>query len=76
MPERKPLHEMTRDLVDVAAGRRPADLVIRNGCWVNVNSGELIDATTIAVLGCRIAYCGPDRPELVGPKTVVIEADG
>jgi len=67
---------MTRDLVAVAAGRRPADLVIRNGCWVNVCSGELIEETTIAILGCRIAYCGPDRPELVGPDTVVIDADG
>ncbi|MFC2095340.1 adenine deaminase [Candidatus Bipolaricaulota bacterium] len=76
MPERKPLHEMTRDLVAVAAGRRPADLVIRNGCWVNVSSGELIGSTTIAVLGCRIAYCGPDRGDLIGPNTRVIEADG
>ena len=76
MPKRVPLHTMTRDLVAVASGRRAADLVIRNGCWVNVYSGEFIEATTIAVLGCRIAYCGPDCPELVGPDTTVIEADG
>jgi len=76
MPERVPLHDMTRDLVSVASGRQAADLVIRNGCWVNVCSGELIEATTIAVLGCRIAYCGPDRPELIGPDTTVIQANG
>jgi len=67
---------MTRDLVAVASGRRAADLVIRSGCWVNVYSGEFIEATTIAVLGCRIAYCGPDHPELIGPNTTVIEAGG
>jgi len=67
---------MTRDLVAVASGRRAADLVIRNGRWVNVYSGEFIAATTIAVLGSRIAYCGPDRSEFIGPDTRVIEADG
>jgi len=73
---RKPLHEMTRDLVAVAMGRRPADLVIRNGRWVNVHSGEILDHTDIAVLGCRIAYCGPDAGPLIGPDTTVIEAAG
>lgn len=76
MHQRISLHRMTRDLVAVAAGRCPADLVIRNGCWVNVYSGEFIEATTIAILGCRIAYCGPDRSDLVGPDTRVIEAEG
>lgn len=76
MRERIPLCKMTRDLVAVAAGRKTADLVIRNGCWVNVYSGELIEATTIAILGCRIAYCGPDRSDFIGPDTMVIEAEG
>ena len=76
MSERKPLTEMTRDLVAVAAGRQTADLVIANGRWVNVYSGEIIDHTTVAVFGCRIAYCGPDRPDLVGPDTTVIDAKG
>jgi len=76
VPSRRAFHEMTRDLVAVASGRRAADLVIRNGRWVNVYSGEFIAATTIAVLGSRIAYCGPDRSEFIGPDTRVIEADG
>jgi len=75
MLERKPLHEMTRDLVAVAAGRQAADLVIRNGRWVNVYSSEIIEATTVAVVGSRIAYCGPDHPELIGPNTTVIDAE-
>lgn len=74
MPERKSLHEMTRDLVAVAAGRQAADLVIRNGRWVNVYSGEIIEATTVAIVGSRIAYCGPDRSELIGSETTVIDA--
>ena len=67
---------MTRDLVDVAMGRRPADLVIRNARWVNVCSGEVIDYTDIAVLGSRIAYCGPDARSMIGENTAVIEAKG
>jgi len=76
MPGRRPLHEMTRDLVAVAMGRRAADLVVRNGRWVNVCSGEILDHTDIAVLESRIAYCGPDAGPLIGPGTRVIEAGG
>ena len=36
-------------LVDVAMGREPADLIIRNGRWVNVHSGEIIPGTDIAL---------------------------
>ncbi len=75
MPDRRPLHEMTRDLVAVAAGRRPADVVIRNGRWVNVYTAEILEATSVAVVGSRIAYCGPDLAELVGPSTRVIDAE-
>ena len=76
MPSRRAFHEMTRDLVAVASGRKAADLVIRNGRWVNVYSSEILEETTIAVFGCRIAYCGPDHSELIGPDTTVIEANG
>jgi len=57
-------------------GRRPADLVIRDGRWVNVCSGEIIEHTDIAILGSRIAYCGPDTDSMIGEKTKVIEAKG
>ncbi|MCR4404398.1 MAG: adenine deaminase [Candidatus Acetothermia bacterium] len=67
---------MTQELVAVAMGRRPADLVIRDGRWVNLCSGEIIEHTDIAVLGSRIAYCGPGASGMIGPKTEVIEAEG
>lgn len=43
--------------VDVAAGRQPADLVLRNGRIVNVASGE-IHAGDVAIAGDRIAGLG------------------
>ncbi len=68
------LHRTT-ELVAVVRGDRPADLVIRNGRWVNVCSGEILSGTDIAALGERIAYCGPDANPLIGPHTRVIEAE-
>ena len=66
----------TPRLVDVAAGRAPADLVIQGGRWVNVHSGEIIPETDIAIAAGRFAYCGPDASHCIGPKTEVVEADG
>lgn len=66
----------TRVLVDCAMGRTPADLVIRNGSWVSVQSGEIIPATDIAVIDRRIAYVGPDASHTIGSKTKVIDAAG
>jgi len=57
-------------------GRTPADLVIRNGLWVCVQSGEFVPHTDIAVKGSRIAYVGPDASHTVGPQTKVIDAAG
>ncbi len=39
------LARLTCTLTDVAMGRQPADLVIRNGRWVCVQSGEIIPRT-------------------------------
>ncbi len=44
-------------LIDVAAGRKPADLVFRNGSFVNVFTNTL-DKGDIAVAGGRIAGIG------------------
>ncbi|MDX6748519.1 adenine deaminase [Geminicoccaceae bacterium 1502E] len=76
MPHPKPWHETATILVDVATGRRPADLVVRNGRWVNVHSGEIVPATDIAIAAGRIAYCGPDAGHAVGEDTQVIDAGG
>ncbi|MCO5056612.1 MAG: adenine deaminase [Rhizobiaceae bacterium] len=63
-------------LVEVATGRRKADLVVRNGRWVNVHSGEVIAATDIAITAGRFAYCGPDASHAIGPETKVVDAAG
>jgi adenine deaminase len=68
--------EISRGLVDVAMGRNPATLVIKGGSWVCVQSGEIIEATDIAIMGERIAYVGPDASHTIGPETKVIEAQG
>jgi adenine deaminase len=65
-----------RALVEVAMGRAPADLVIRDGRWVCVQSGEVVDHTDIAVAGGRIAFVGGDARHCIGPRTQVIEAEG
>ncbi|MEO0945461.1 MAG: amidohydrolase family protein, partial [Pseudomonadota bacterium] len=62
-------------LVDVAAGRTPADLVIRGGKLVNVQSREVLD-WQVAVAGGRFAYTGPDASHCIGDETKVIQADG
>jgi len=61
-------------LVDVAMGKVPADLVIKSATLVNVYSRELCPKTSISVKGSRIASVGDYEP-LVGPQTVVIDAD-
>jgi len=68
--------EVTKDLVDVAMGRRPADLVVRNGHWVNVHSGEILPGYDVAICGKRIAFVGQDAGHTIGPETELIDAAG
>ena len=68
--------KLTRALVDVAMGRIPADLVIRNGNWVSVQSGEIIPDTDVAVKDGHIAYVGEDASHTIGKKTKMIDAKG
>jgi len=70
----KELMKLSQQLVDVAMGRKTADLVIRNGRWVNVQSGEIIPQTDIAIIQERIAYVGSDASHTIGDKTTVIDA--
>ncbi len=70
------ISDFTRKLVDVAMGRQPADLVIRNGRWVSVQSGEIIPNTDIAICDDRIAYVGEDASHSIGETTQVIDAHG
>ncbi len=68
--------KLTRALVDTAMGRVHADLVIRNGQWVSVQSGEIIPKTDIAVKDGHIAYVGNDASHTIGKKTKIIDANG
>ncbi len=76
MNRRQPWHELTKDLVDVAMGRKPATMVIRNGRWVNVHSGEIIPNTDVAIYKSRIAYVGADAGYTIGNETEVVEGNG
>ncbi|MFN8383118.1 MAG: adenine deaminase [Anaerolineales bacterium] len=66
--------KLTRALVDVAMGRAPADLVIRGGKWVSVQSGEIIPNTDIAIVAGHVAFVGHNAEHTIGKKTKVIEA--
>ena len=76
MRQRRPWHEVATRLVDVAAGREPADLVIRNGRWVNVLTREVVAGIDVAVSRGRIACIVEDASYCTGVGTRVIEAEG
>ncbi len=63
-------------LVAVAAGRERADLVIRCGRIVNVQSREVHDGWEVAIADGRFAYLGPDASHTVGDDTALVDAGG
>ncbi len=67
---------ITKTLIDVAMGRAPADMVIRRGTWVCVQSGEFIPDTDIAIKDGRIAYIGPNASHTIKGSTIVMDAGG
>jgi adenine deaminase len=73
MPSSK---KLTRTLVDVAMGRIPADLVILNGKWVCVQTGEILPGSDIAIKDGHVAYVGEDAHHAIGKDTQVIDAKG
>ncbi|MFD1883195.1 adenine deaminase [Paracoccus pacificus] len=72
----KPWTEAQPRLIEVAAGRAPADMVIRGGQWVNVHTREILPDTDIAIADGRFAWIGRDPGARIGPETEVIAADG
>jgi len=55
------LHKVTKlkhSLVEVAMGRTQADLVIHDGKWVSVQSGEMVPDNDIDIVEGNIAYVG------------------
>lgn len=67
---------LSQTLVHVAMGRAPADLVIKNGKWVCVQTGEIIPQTDIAIKDGHIAYVGENAAHTIGPRTRIIDAAG
>lgn len=65
---------MNKELLAVAKGMKPADLVIQNGKIVNVYSGEIYEGG-VAVCGDKIAAVG-DVAYCIGEGTKVIDARG
>ena len=65
---------MDQRLLDVAAGKAPADTVITGGKIVNVYSGEIYEGG-VAVCGDKIAAVG-DVAYCIGDGTKVIDAGG
>ncbi|HQN04471.1 MAG TPA: adenine deaminase [Anaerolineaceae bacterium] len=66
----------SKALVDCAMGRTPADLVIKDGRWVCVQTGEVVEHTDVAILDGRFAYIGEDASHTIGEGTRVIDAQG
>jgi len=69
-------HKTRKKLIDVAMGRQEADLVIKKGRWVCVQSGEIVNDTDIAVVDGRIAFVGANAEHTIGEKTQVIDGAG
>lgn len=65
---------MNKVLLEVAGGRRPADMVVKNGKIVNVFSGEIHDGG-VAICGNRIAAIG-EVDYAIGENTRVLDAQG
>ncbi|MEQ3624249.1 MAG: adenine deaminase C-terminal domain-containing protein [Celeribacter sp.] len=51
--------EIRRDLIDVALGRREADLLLRVGRLLDTNTGLWREDVEVAILAGRIAHVGP-----------------
>ncbi|MEW6266344.1 MAG: adenine deaminase C-terminal domain-containing protein [Thermodesulfobacteriota bacterium] len=65
-----------RRLMAVAAGREPADVLIKNVVLVNVHTARLEEGVSLALCGDRIAARGPDLDGLIGPKTAIMDGRG
>lgn len=71
----KTWNDSAASLIAVATGHKPADLLIRNGRWVNVHSGEILSSIDVAIVDGRFAYVGSDGSHTIGEHTQVIEAE-
>ena len=63
-----------KSVIEVALGKKPADVATTGGKLVNVNTGEVYSAD-VAIVGERIAIVG-DVNRGIGPNTEVVDAEG
>ncbi len=68
--------DVASDLVATAAGRAPADLVLRGGRVALVQTREVMEGWQVAVRHGRFAYVGPDAGHCIGPRTEVVDLAG
>lgn len=68
--------KQTQELITVALGKAPADIVLTGGDLVNVYTGEVIPEQDIAVRGDRIAFAGESAGHTIGPGTRTINISG
>jgi adenine deaminase len=73
---RIPHHQITRELVAVAMGRKPADLIVKNGCLVDVCTARIHKGMDIAVCQGHIALVGDASHVQIGPDTEVVDVSG
>lgn len=66
---------MDNELIQVALGKKPADIIIKNGKLVNVITHEIYE-TEIAIANGKIASIGPVPAGSLGEHTQVIDAEG
>jgi adenine deaminase len=68
--------DVASDLVATAAGRAPADLVLKNARVVLVQTREVMAGWQVAVRHGRFAYVGPDASHCIGSATEVEDLGG
>lgn len=73
MNKRYALADVTKELVLVSTGQKSADVVIKNGRLVNVNTAEILEHTDVAITHGRIALVG-DASHTIGKDTIIIDA--
>jgi adenine deaminase len=66
---------LRKELVKVALGEIPADIVIKNGNLANVNTSEIVKRVDVAIKEKRIALVGA-ADHCIGNGTSVVRADG
>ena len=68
--------EETRHLMQVALGKKAADLAVVNATMLNVYTGELLANYSLCLCDRWIAYVGKNPGDSIGDKTRIIDAKG